>query len=105
MFVPERPQGGMPPGWTAQVEWEDTCLHLSDVVAFWVPRDLATLPGFTTNVEWGRWESSGRVVLGAPDGAPGMRPEYNAAYYAAFIRDPDGNRIEAVTFVAPAPGR
>ena len=26
-------------------------------------------------------------------------PEYNERYYAAFIRDPDGNRIEAVTFV------
>jgi catechol 2,3-dioxygenase-like lactoylglutathione lyase family enzyme len=36
---------------------------------------------------------------GTSDGAPGLRPEYYAAYYAAFIRDPDGNRIEAVTFV------
>jgi catechol 2,3-dioxygenase-like lactoylglutathione lyase family enzyme len=37
---------------------------------------------------------------GTSDGAPGYRPEYNASYYAAFIRDPDGNRIEAVTFIA-----
>jgi catechol 2,3-dioxygenase-like lactoylglutathione lyase family enzyme len=36
---------------------------------------------------------------GASDGEPGLRPEYNARYYAAFIRDPDGNRIEAVTFI------
>lgn len=36
---------------------------------------------------------------GTSDGAPGMRPEYSAGYYAAFIRDPDGNRIEAVTFL------
>jgi catechol 2,3-dioxygenase-like lactoylglutathione lyase family enzyme len=36
---------------------------------------------------------------GTSDGAPGLRPEYNATYYAAFIRDPDGNRIEAVTFL------
>jgi catechol 2,3-dioxygenase-like lactoylglutathione lyase family enzyme len=33
------------------------------------------------------------------DGTPGPRPEYSPAYYAAFITDPDGNRIEAVTFV------
>lgn len=33
------------------------------------------------------------------DGAPGPRPEYTAGYYAAFVRDPEGNRIEAVTFV------
>jgi catechol 2,3-dioxygenase-like lactoylglutathione lyase family enzyme len=36
---------------------------------------------------------------GASDGEPGLRPHYNDAYYAAFVRDPDGNRIEAVTFV------
>jgi catechol 2,3-dioxygenase-like lactoylglutathione lyase family enzyme len=36
---------------------------------------------------------------GTSDGEPGMRPHYYAGYYAAFIRDPDGNRIEAVTFV------
>lgn len=37
---------------------------------------------------------------GADDGAPGLRPEYDANYYAAFIRDPDGNKIEAVTMSA-----
>ena len=36
---------------------------------------------------------------GASDGAPGLRPQHGEGYYAAFIRDPDGNRIEAVTFV------
>ena len=36
---------------------------------------------------------------GTCDGAPGLRPEFGAGYYAAFIRDPDGNRIEAVTFI------
>ena len=30
----------------------------------------------------------------------GLRAHYHESYYAAFIRDPDGNRIEAVTFVA-----
>jgi catechol 2,3-dioxygenase-like lactoylglutathione lyase family enzyme len=33
------------------------------------------------------------------DGEPGLRQHYSANYYAAFIRDPDGNRIEAITFV------
>jgi len=36
---------------------------------------------------------------GTSDGAPGMRAQYHSGYYAAFIRDPDGNRIEAVTFL------
>ena len=33
-----------------------------------------------------------------PDGAPGLRPHDRVRYYAAFVIDPDGNRIEAVTF-------
>ena len=37
---------------------------------------------------------------GESDGAPGLRPHDRVRYYAAFIRDPDGNRIEAVTFPA-----
>lgn len=36
---------------------------------------------------------------GTSDGAPGLRTEYHSSYYAAFVRDPDGNRIEAVTFL------
>jgi catechol 2,3-dioxygenase-like lactoylglutathione lyase family enzyme len=36
---------------------------------------------------------------GSCDGAPGLRAKYHTNYYAAFIRDPDGNRIEAVTFL------
>ena len=39
---------------------------------------------------------------GTSDGEPGRRPQYNEGYYAAFIRDPEGNRIEAVTFTNAA---
>jgi catechol 2,3-dioxygenase-like lactoylglutathione lyase family enzyme len=34
---------------------------------------------------------------GTDDGPPGIREHYSPTYYAAFVRDPDGNRIEAVT--------
>lgn len=33
---------------------------------------------------------------GADEGAPGLHPEYGPGYFAAFIRDPDGHRLEAV---------
>jgi len=43
---------------------------------------------------------AGALAAGAADaGAPGLRPEYSANYYGAFIQDPDGNKIEVVTFV------
>jgi catechol 2,3-dioxygenase-like lactoylglutathione lyase family enzyme len=32
---------------------------------------------------------------GKDNGKPGLRPDYGAAYYAAFVVDPDGYRIEA----------
>jgi catechol 2,3-dioxygenase-like lactoylglutathione lyase family enzyme len=33
---------------------------------------------------------------GRSDGAPGVRPAYGEHYYAAFVVDPDGHRLEAV---------
>jgi catechol 2,3-dioxygenase-like lactoylglutathione lyase family enzyme len=36
---------------------------------------------------------------GVSDGEPGVRMHYDEGYYAAFIRDPDGNRTEAVRFL------
>ncbi|MBI5262157.1 MAG: VOC family protein [Bradyrhizobium sp.] len=37
---------------------------------------------------------------GTSEGGPGLRPHDRVRYYTAFIVDPDGNRIEAVTFPA-----
>lgn len=34
---------------------------------------------------------------GADNGAPGLRPDYGQHYYAAFVVDPDGHHVEAVT--------
>lgn len=36
---------------------------------------------------------------GTDNGAPGLRPQYNAHYYAAFVIGPDGHNIEAVCHV------
>jgi catechol 2,3-dioxygenase-like lactoylglutathione lyase family enzyme len=33
---------------------------------------------------------------GADEGGPGLRPQYGAGYYAAFVRDLDGYKLEAV---------
>ncbi|MDB5604045.1 MAG: glo1 [Bradyrhizobium sp.] len=37
---------------------------------------------------------------GTDEGGPGIRENYNANYYGAFVRDLDGNKIEAVTYTA-----
>jgi catechol 2,3-dioxygenase-like lactoylglutathione lyase family enzyme len=33
---------------------------------------------------------------GRCNGPPGLRPEYEPHYFAAFVKDPDGHRLEAV---------
>lgn len=33
---------------------------------------------------------------GADNGPPGLREHYHPTYYAAYVRDPDGNNIEVV---------
>ena len=44
------------------------------------------------------WDA-GLAAGGSDEGAPGLR-DYHSSYYAAFLRDPDGNRIEAVCHAA-----
>jgi catechol 2,3-dioxygenase-like lactoylglutathione lyase family enzyme len=43
------------------------------------------------------WEA-GRAAGATDDGAPGPRPQYLEDYYGAFLRDADGNSIEAVHY-------
>ncbi len=59
-----------------QVEWEDKYLNVANCIVFWVPRDLSLddegnpkLPAYTTNIEWGTWCDTGKVVFGAPEDA------------------------------------
>jgi len=42
---------------------------------------------------------------GKDNGAPGLRPEYHAHYYGAFVIDPEGNNIEAVCHLPPPDAR
>ena len=43
------------------------------------------------------FHAAGLAAGGRDAGAPGLRPDYHPGYYAAFLEDPEGNRIEAVT--------
>ncbi len=43
-----------------------------------------------------RFHEAAMAAGGRDNGAPGLRPEYHANYYGAFVFDPDGHNIEAV---------
>lgn len=66
IFVPEPRDGIFSQSYTDQIQWEDEALNRADCILFWVPRDMVTLPGLTTNHEHGEWFKSGKVVLGVP---------------------------------------
>jgi catechol 2,3-dioxygenase-like lactoylglutathione lyase family enzyme len=44
---------------------------------------------------------AGLAAGGKSAGEPGLRPNYHPGYYAAFLEDPEGNRVEAVCHLNP----
>ena len=50
------------------------------------------------------FHAAGLVAGGTDAGAPGLRSHYHPGYYAAFLEDPDGNRVEAVCHRGDAQG-
>lgn len=49
--------------------WERIALTNATVILFWVPRKLPDMGAFTTNVEFGYWLHSGKVIYGRPNDA------------------------------------
>jgi 8-oxo-dGTP pyrophosphatase MutT (NUDIX family)/nucleoside 2-deoxyribosyltransferase len=99
VFVPENKGFDFPKDfdYDDQVNWEEKCLNVADCIVFWVPRDLspdskgnAKLAALTTNIEWGTWASSGKVVYGAPEDADKVR---YLKHYADKYKVPVGDTL------------
>jgi catechol 2,3-dioxygenase-like lactoylglutathione lyase family enzyme len=75
-------QSGKPSFWIAEGEPRSGPMH----VAFVAPSRAAVDAFYQAAVKAG----------GKDNGPPGLRPEYHANYYGAFVFDPDGNNAEAV---------
>ncbi|GAB4366090.1 MAG: hypothetical protein Kow00114_23770 [Kiloniellaceae bacterium] len=45
-----------------------------------------------------RFHAAALAAGGRDEGGPGLRPQYAEDYYAAYVRDPDGNKLQAVTY-------
>jgi catechol 2,3-dioxygenase-like lactoylglutathione lyase family enzyme len=43
------------------------------------------------------FHAAGLEAGGVDNGRPGLRPHYHSGYYAAYVLDPDGNNVEAVS--------
>ena len=76
-----------------QVEWEREALSNASVILFWVPRVLPDMPAFTTNVEFGYWIHTGKVIYGRPDDARKIR-YLDWLYKKDTNKDPYNNLVD-----------
>ncbi len=107
VYVPEDEGGGMHGNYEEQIVWEVVALRRSDVVVFWIPRDMATMPGLTTNDEFGWLKGRTRVVLGAPRSAAKVRYQiHHARKLKIPVRETLRETLqEAVQMVGPGAER
>lgn len=73
VFIPEDRGAERYADYDGQINWEWNGLDAARVIVFWIPRNLATMPAFTTNVEFGLYAKSGKCVLGYPLDTPKNR--------------------------------
>ena len=55
-----------------QIEWEHKCLKAADAIVFWIPREFREdheMIALTTNVEFGLFFNTDKLVIGGPDDA------------------------------------
>ena len=69
VYVPEYSTWKPKADYVDQAMWEREALISSTVILFWIPRSLPDMPAFTTNVEFGYWLHTGKVLYGRPDSA------------------------------------
>ena len=62
------------------------------------PVHLAFTAGQRSQVD--DFHAAALAAGGCDNGQPGLRPDYHANYYGAFVLDPDGHNIEAVKHAA-----
>lgn len=69
VYIPEKTNNKIIEGDLDQTNWEIEAMKSAKVILFWIPREFPDMLGLTTNVEFGLWLSSGKVLYGRPDNA------------------------------------
>jgi hypothetical protein len=66
VIAPENRVLGSPYDFDTQVPWEVEGLNTANLIAYWIPRQLDTMPAFTTNIEFGEFMHSEKIAVGFP---------------------------------------
>jgi catechol 2,3-dioxygenase-like lactoylglutathione lyase family enzyme len=85
------------------LEWEDLSIAVAgdDRAA---TRNLHLALVARSRAEVDDWWRAMTAAGHPDDGEPGLRSQYSPNYYGAFVRDPDGNSVEAVHHGEPRGG-
>lgn len=94
VLVPEWSSYESRTDYLTQVEWEWKGLQECSVIVVWVPRELKTMPAFTTNCEFATYIRDERMVYGRPDTA--VKCEYLDWLYGKFGRGKPYNKLEDI---------
>jgi catechol 2,3-dioxygenase-like lactoylglutathione lyase family enzyme len=95
-----------PLGYTCLSDGESSLGYGREAVAFWIGASAHPVPpddasglhlcfDAPTRQSVDQFHQAALKVGGRDNGAPGLRADYGDNYYAAFVVDPDGYRIEA----------
>lgn len=96
-----------PLGFSALSVGDDSLVYGKDAVALWLLLSASPVPAdprsglhvcFTapSRAAVGEFHRAGLAAGGRDNGAPGLRADYGPTYYAAYVVDPDGYRLEAL---------
>lgn len=93
--------------WDGWIGWGIYADEGRQEIALWVCAPFNGQPASSGNgnmialraSSWEQVQQFHRAALangGSCEGPPGLRPQYNADFYAAYVRDPDGHKLAAV---------
>ncbi|MBN9204179.1 VOC family protein [Methylibium petroleiphilum] len=103
------------PDWDGWIGWGTYQDHGAKEIALWLCEPYDGRPATVGNGtmvalqarSWAEVDAFHAAALahgGRSEGAPGLRPQYNADFYAAYVRDPDGHKLAVVCRGQTAPG-
>ncbi len=95
-----------PLGYTCLFGAEDSLGYGGEAPEFWVSASDSPVPAdprsglhicfaAPSRASVDAFHAAALAAAGRDNGRPGLRPDYGPHYYAAFVIDPDGYRIEA----------
>lgn len=93
VLVPEASDGIWKNDYIGQVKWELEAINKADIIAFWIPRSIPDMPGFTTNVEFGMCVTDVNkfILYGRPNDAE--KNSYLDFLYTEYVCETPYNTI------------